>query len=353
MKIALFLHIYQPPTQFPSVVRRITENSYLRFTEIVEGIPSAKITLNLVGSLTQQLKMLGDDKLLHRWADLHKKGQIEFTGTAAYHPLLTKLPADQVRRQIELNSQINRKALGKYAPSGFFPPEMVYNHDVGTTVAAMGYQWIVLDESAHPLAVLKPVNKTARGTKGLGKKTYSLAGSTARVLFRDRTMSLTIAFSQKLALHRYLGELRKRYGNEDYVLLAMDGETFGHHHPELLSFLRGFLSSSDCEFTTVSELLGEYPEQQINPVTSTWGVTLEHSGRRVFPRWDNPRNPVHGLKWQLFDLAVQVGAGSRMQSLLDQAVHADEFCWATPNPWWYSEMVRRGARGLVLAGTER
>ena len=52
---APLLHIYQPPTQFAEVLKRITEESYIPLVEFLTRNPQAKLTLNIPGSLTQQL----------------------------------------------------------------------------------------------------------------------------------------------------------------------------------------------------------------------------------------------------------------------------------------------------------
>lgn len=350
-KLALFLHIYQPPTQDISVTRQITRASYAKFTEVLESSSRGKLTLNVVGSLTEQLATLGFGDLFTRWQQLAKEGRLEFTATAAYHPLLTKLPPKEFERQIELNTRINRKYLGNFRPRGFFPPEMVYNAEVANMVEKLGYEWLILDESAHPLASLRPDARPVVDELGLGKHLWQLTGGSAKVFFRDRESSLSLAFSEKYNMDDFLKVLELVIDKDDYIVLAMDGETFGHYHPKLLSFLAELMESSKIEMVTVSELLSRYPVREMRPLPSTWGVTLEElNQQRTFPRWDNPDNPVHTLQWQLFNLALKVGEHKGEEpDILDQALHSDQFWWASHNPCWRPEMFRRGAKMLVRA----
>lgn len=71
---------------------------------------------------------------------------------------------------------------------------------------------------------------------------------------------------------------------------------------------------------------------------------------RIFPRWDNPDNPLHIRQWQLYYLALSVM--SRCDSsqegylearvVFDKAVHSDHFFWAGGDPCWHPQMVESG-----------
>ncbi len=108
MDIALFLHIYQPPTQSSEFVRKITGESYKRIIDLLEEYPRVKITLNINASLTQQLEREGFGTLIERIGKLGERGQIEFVGSGAYHPILPELPRKEIVRQIKLNTKINQ-----------------------------------------------------------------------------------------------------------------------------------------------------------------------------------------------------------------------------------------------------
>ena len=84
--------------------------------------PDAKITVNINGTLTEQLADYGFTDVIEDLEALGNRGQIEFTGSAKFHPLLPLLPEPEVIRQIKLNQTTNRQFFGKsYKPRGFFP----------------------------------------------------------------------------------------------------------------------------------------------------------------------------------------------------------------------------------------
>jgi len=135
-----FLHIYQPPTQTEEIVRKVTEECYEKLISVLEDGPQGKITLNISAVLTEQLDRYGYSDVIERLGKLAEKGQIEFTGSAMYHPILPLIPEGEVVRQIEMNTKINKRYFGEiYNPKGFSPPEMCYSFDVAKIVAKLGF----------------------------------------------------------------------------------------------------------------------------------------------------------------------------------------------------------------------
>lgn len=353
MKTALFLHAYQPPTQFPEITNRIVQESYWPIVQTLIENPQARLTLNLAGSLTEQLVTLGHQDLLNRVGYLVVQGQIELVGTAAFHPLLTMLPVDEIIRQDEINRLINSKALGvdSFQPRGFFLPEMVYERRVAKVLAQQGYEWILLDESAFPKAAARDEGEKNHLQLEIAQSIYHLAGLPMAVFFRDRPISLSIAFAKDQRITAFDRDMYEHFvdGQERYVVLAVDAETFGHHNHDRVELLRRILTSPHVESVRVSDLLEMgFNQEQVEPVRSTWGITLEDSNqKRTFPRWDNPDNPVHQLQWELFNLAISsAGHQSDQLDVLDRAIHSDQFWWASHNPCWLPKMVERGARML-------
>lgn len=332
---------------------------------ILMANPSGKLTLNICASLTQQLKKLDEaGEFFQGVRALVKKGQVELIGSAAYHPLLTQLPSEEIIRQIELNHKINQLAFGTgYRPKGFFPPEMVYNREITQIVEQLGFQWIILDESAHPLASVHTHADLPHEGLKIDQLVYQIRNSGLKIFFRDRELSLHVAFSQELILKDFLTKLIKSRSQAEYILLAMDGETFGHYSPSLMSFFEELMIQNQIELTTVTELIFQgYPLGRIEPMESAWGITLEDANQqRTFPRWKNPQNPIHQLQWQLYNLALEsirkrpeIGFTSsekkekwlKARHNLDKGLHSDQFWWAGRNPCWYLEMIQRGAKLL-------
>ena len=94
--VIIVLHAYQPITQTQEVLERIIKKCYRPFFERLIENPSVKIALNIAGCLLEKLTMEYPDivTLIEKAKD---NNQIEFMGSAFYHPILplTK-PDDQV-----------------------------------------------------------------------------------------------------------------------------------------------------------------------------------------------------------------------------------------------------------------
>ena len=59
-------------------------------------------------SLTEQLS-LKHWEILAKFRRLYERRQIELVGSAAYHPLLVKIPEAEISRQIKINEEINTR----------------------------------------------------------------------------------------------------------------------------------------------------------------------------------------------------------------------------------------------------
>src|SRR4030042_6276880 len=137
---APLLHFYQPPTQHHWVLKKVGEESYRPLIKLFKELPNAKVTVNINGVLTEMLDEHGMSDVIEGLRELGERGQLEFTGSAKYHPILPLIPQDEGVRQIVHNFNTNRRLLGKsFAPAGFFPPELAYSEDILRQVVESGY----------------------------------------------------------------------------------------------------------------------------------------------------------------------------------------------------------------------
>jgi hypothetical protein len=334
---APFLHIYQPPTQYRRILKEITVQSYAPLVETFERNPKAKATINIPASLTEQMLEAGYFDLIKRFSRLVERGQLELTGTAAYHPLLTRLPEEEIRRQVELNEEINSKHFGVFKPRGFFPPEMAYSRRVGEILSRLGYDWALLGE----------VTYAGRG-KVRRDVVYRLRGNRLGILFRHHELSLAIAFGKIESADQFVQKTKNRKG---YAITAMDGETFGHHHPHSFTLLNDLYRV--MESVTISELLTLFPDRvETDPLECTWAASKDECQRGIaYPRWDSSESPLHSKQWELYFLAIELvrrsGTDGEERVLLDKALHSDQFWWASRTPFWHPGMVERGAKMLL------
>jgi alpha-amylase/alpha-mannosidase (GH57 family) len=380
---APLLHFYQPSTQLDWVLDKICNESYRPLIEIFRDNPLAKVTVNINGVLTELLWDHGKRDIIKGFADLAKNGQLEFTGSGKYHPILPLIPQREMNRQIAQNYQTNNRRLGKvYSPKGFFPPEMGYSRDIIKPVVETGHQWLILSGVACPVAwptdVIHQVDTN-------GKK--------IAVFFRDDILSNNIAF-QGIDASGFLAHLTQQKGDHEdiYVITAMDAETFGHHikdweklflvevyqaleseeplgkgirqlqllaeeHREILS-LREKEEVRNIEVVTISQLLDIFPRApSIEPKPSSWSTTGEDiTAANPYPLWSDPDNQIHQLQWEHMNICIEMvekateGADNETsmyyaiiaRGLLDRALHSDQFWWASKRPMWDINLINRG-----------
>jgi hypothetical protein len=390
---APILHFYQPPTQFPAVLKRVCQESYRPLIDLLGEFTQARATVNINGALTEMLLDSGHEDVIEGLRRLAEAGRIELLASAMYHPILPLLPECEIRRQIALNHVTNHRAFGDaYRPSGFFTPELAYGLPLVKPVADTGHRWIlaagVACSTAWPMNVIHRIAEEPR----------------LAVVFRDDIISNRISF-QSIDGFGFIDHLRSlgRTEGARYVVTAMDAETFGHHIREwerlflahvyahldsesapeepttieqrvdLAQQHRAVLAStaeglgSNLRVVTVSDLLERFPcGAPVTPKASSWSTSGDDLARGVpYPLWNEPGNEIHELLWRhlrlCMDLVDAAGDASVRtdakrhadiaRGLLDRALHSCQFWWASRRPMWDINMIERGLaeqRAVVL-----
>ena len=341
------LHIYQPPHWDARVIDRVVRESYRPIVDILKRNPGVRITLNINASLTEQLAQLGYQYVISGLREVAERGQIEFTGSAKYHPILPLIPANEVRRQIELNTETNRALFGKcYAPVGFFPPEMAINLDVVALLVELGFRWVALDE-------------VVSAEKADGSTWGTIAPFDLTAILRNRRMSDYLSFVAPADNPQdFFSEFGKTEDSKALLITSFDGENLGHHRPGTDHLWEKIVTDPSVKTLTYSQLLDlPGPARAITLRPSSWSTRdedLKHGA--AFPLWQNPDNQLHSLQWSLTHLTIDAVSNSDRRGdtgyasarlLLDEALASDQYWWASATPWWSVEIVTGGAERFV------
>ncbi len=348
---ANFLHIYQPPTQTNEIVDKVTRECYRPLVEMLQAHPHGRITLNINACLTELLDRCGHGDVIEGLKALAESGQIEFTGSVKYHPILPLIPRSEMERQIRLNEETNRHYFGDaYRPRGFFPPEMCYSKAVAEVVHRLGYRWIIVDEIAYDGRLGGPPTERCFTVSGLGP---------LGVFFKERRLSAGITYGSCPDMEALRRLLADGPPVEGYLLTGTDGEVYGHHRPGQERLLEEAFGDPQITTVTVSELLDLFADrEEVEPLESSWSTWEDEMDQGVpYPQWHDPSNPIHELQWQLARLALEALEASADESagrpqarqLLDEGLHSCQWWWASCRPWWDTGMVDRGAALLVEA----
>ncbi len=348
---ANFLHIYQPPTQKPFWVKKIANECYRKLFAGFLKNRQARLTLNINAILVELLQRDGFQDVLANIRKLAERGQIEFTDTAKYHPFLPLLPESEIIRQIQLNHQTNRRVFGKaYQPKGLFPTEMGYAAKLTRVAKKLGYQWIIIDELAHP-------NHHAADHETIchlrGDKDFFFFFRERDISFRILSAQIGVSVFSSRMLVNLLGD---RLRSHSFLVTAMDGETFGHHRPGLEQLLFDLYRVPQIKSVTLSELPQHFSKREpVVPRPSSWALMQRDIEENTpYSRWNDVHNEIHRAQWKLTNLAIgQVhrlpatsSAYAKIRPALDRSLHSDQYWWASAMPWWSIEMIEAGAKEL-------
>ncbi|MBP7927569.1 hypothetical protein KAZ57_00270 [Patescibacteria group bacterium] len=310
MNLAFVFHLYQPPTQKKSVLKQIVESCYIPLIKSIKNSKHLKATLDVPLSLTYQLEAAGYTDLLSSIKDLYENEKVELVSSAAYHPLLTKLPDSLVEREIVMDEFSMAHYFGKNKGfegeeamlikdlNGFFPPELAVNLELVKLINDLEYKWILVDEIALP-----------KDTNPLDV-VHELPEMDLQVVSRNRQVSNLISFKRDTNIDDILGSILSIKEKNKDLVIALDGETFGHHYKEgiyLLETLVDALAKSGINILTVSELVERSVAKPLSTlIESTWSSTRDDiDSGEPYPMWQHKSNQLQKVEWELHDAVAK------------------------------------------------
>ncbi|HRH25852.1 MAG TPA: hypothetical protein PLF31_00040 [Candidatus Paceibacterota bacterium] len=280
MKWIQFHHLYQPPSQDETVVKTVSRESYDRICALHEEYPHLKSTINLSGSLIELLEQYKETVILSRIKKLVESSQIELVGSVMYHPLMPKISIEEASRQITFQEEALKRVFGDVKLRGFYFPEMAYDANMAVLIKERGYEWIILDE-IHSKESVSP------------ETPYKDAASGLKVVFRDRTTSKTFP-------PQYVTENFSQFKNKT-VIIAHDGELYGHWHKDDMGFYSHILTNKEIAFQLISEYIDSMRDKKVEPLVlrpASWESTEEELALGIpYSLWDHPDSIVRKSLW--------------------------------------------------------
>lgn len=341
-----FLHFYQPSNSDACKIEEAADLSYRKLLKIFEKHPGFKCTLNISGCLLLRWEHLQYFDLIEGYKKFINSGQIEITGSAAYHPILPLMPEKEIITQIKENEEILYRLFGrKIKLSGFFMPEMAYGQKAAKIIKKMGYKWIILDEIAM------------NGKLGEidFQKIYSDEQSGLNIIFRSRKISSSY-------VPETLNKMSEKKIKEP-IITATDGELYGLRHHDSSGHLEKMLEKKIIETKTISEFMMDREIVKINPIACNWESNLkELKADLPYFSWYNKKNKIQTNLWTLANLAQSILVYSKKDKNyywarwhLVRGLASCSFWWAGAKDFshiygplaWNPDEIERGLDELV------
>ena len=352
-----FLHFYQPANAESYNIHKALDKSYWRLIRLMEEHSNLKMTFNVSGCLLERLEDEKKIAFIERLKVLVKRGQVELTGSAAYHGFLPYLPDEEIVRQIKANEKTLKKYFGKnFQARGFFLPEMAYSPDVAKTVKRLGYEWLILDEIVFSGA------GSQRPDFG---RIYSDAASGLKVIFRNRELSLAYPPDKLWPLFKTEAKKATAANEAKIIITATDAELYGLRHEDPTGEMEKIVKIKELKTMTISRFMSGVRKKPIPAALypSSWESSAkEIKTGRPYSLWFDKANEIQVGLWRLAYLALNLGAKYRKDKNyywhrwhLVRGLASCTFWWASARDFkpvfgpyaWSPDDIERGLEDLI------
>ena len=357
-----FLHFYQPANLETFKIKEALDKSYWRLIRLLEEHPDLHFTLNISGCLVERLFIEKELDFLRRLRRLVDRGQVELTGSAAYHAFLPFLPAAEVIRQIKENEIILKRHFGKNLKlRGFFFPEMAYSAVVAQIVRRLGYRWTILDEISYAgRSRLRPNPNCLYIDKQSG----------LQVVFRNRRLSSAYVPDQlkKILLAAPIARSAKIAVGDKIIITATDSELYGLRHEDQGAELEKIVKRKDLKTATLSwlvEQVSRLESKKIKVFPASWETSpAEMRLSQPYKLWLDRSNKIQVSLWKLAALALQLSEKFKTDKNkqwqrwhLVRGLASCTFWWASGRDFsevfgpraWSPDEIERGLEDLIRA----
>lgn len=217
INLILGIHNHQPVGNFQSVFEEAHNRAYLPFIDLVEKYPAVKLALHYSGVLLDWL-LEHRPEFIARLRKLAETGQVEMMGGAYYEAILSIIPDDDKRGQLEKLSRAIKKHFGA-TPTGMWLAERVWEQHLVKTIAEVGLRYTVVDDTHFKYAGFAE-------DELLGYYETEEQGQQIAIFPISKRLRYTIPFQPIHSTIDYLRDVATEEGDR-IVVYADDGEKFG------------------------------------------------------------------------------------------------------------------------------
>jgi len=259
-------HFYQPPRENPWTGQvdaelsaapdhdwnaRITRESYRPLARVYEFL-SFDFGPTLLDWLEREARDVYDAVIRADHASVQRLGHGNALAMPYHHIILPLATRRDKETEVRWGITDFKRRFGR-DPAGFWLPETAVDRETLDVLAALGLQFTVL----APHQVSKPP------ARGLPARIELSGGRSIAVFVYDGGLSHDVAFGPLTTDADRLTEALERMPPNVITSIAVDGETFGHHHKgadqTLATVIRRLQQSGKTEVTNFAAAFAKYP----------------------------------------------------------------------------------------------
>ncbi|MEJ5172406.1 MAG: alpha-amylase/4-alpha-glucanotransferase domain-containing protein [Hydrogenothermaceae bacterium] len=250
------IHCHQPVDNFYKVVDEAVEKAYRPFLEVAKRYPEFKFSAHYSGWLLEYISK--HHKLTFKLLqELSERGQIEFFTAGFYEPVLSSIPSDDRKFQIEKLNRFIKENFGQ-EPKGLWLTERVWDPSIVKEIVEVGVEYVIVDD----------YHFISSGFKKDRLKGYYLTendGYTLKLFPIDKTLRYMIPFRPVERIENYL-EYVQSLGENPAAIIFDDGEKFGiwpntyqwvYENNWLENFIQKVISSKTVKFSLYRKYVKE------------------------------------------------------------------------------------------------
>ena len=353
---ANLINLYQPANCDRAEFDKIVNKSYIPLLRIFSQSPEIKFTLNLPGSTVDLLIKTGFGPLIKKIAEMADRGQIDFTMTPKYQPLMPFLNDDDIDRQVEAGNKICKKYFGiNYTPRGLYSPYLAYSPVVSKTTARFGLKWVITDDIS-----------LSNGNQNNNTMLFMDKAAGGIILIpRHRELSDQLEgniWARKIprSASEFVQAASQKCANDKYFVTVINAEYFGHTHAGRHGLLKALYGDNRLRKVAVSDLRALVKRKEFVKATEGTAETAMQDMKRKkpFQVWQNESNVLQQTLWQLFNLASaeikNAGAKGdpqyvRAREMFDSSSAAVNWLMVSGSPWWNSAYALQASDDLAIA----
>lgn len=256
-------HYYYDDFANDEIITRIAQRSYMPANQMLldmikENGKKFKVAFSISGTALEQLEQYVPE-FIDSMKNLADTGCVEFLSETYAHSLSSLVDPEEFMAQVKAHDEKIYQLFGQ-RPKVFRNTELIYDDDIASMVASMGFKGAITDGAKHILGWKSPnyLYKSASAPK-------------LRLLLKNSKLSDDISFrfsnpewaAYPLTADKYIDWIASLPDEEMLVNLFMNYETFGELQPresgifEFMKALPRFAGQHNIEFMTPSEVVSK------------------------------------------------------------------------------------------------